>query len=204
MSPFIHAAVLVATLAVREPPDYRGSLAEAAAAQAEALNAEGHHEEAIDFAATVQRAIGPAAVVQYEVGYAYNRLGDLDAAVRAYDRALELDPHLAAALYDRGELLLLKGRDEEARADFEAAAALRPDHWAVHFRLAELAGRAADAPAFERHLIDALSNGFDFRTIIDDPGWRAWFRDPALGPVLTKLVVVYSDERLLDRLQEEP
>lgn len=186
--------------AARQPEDFRAELVSAAAAQAEALNADGRFDDAIAFAERYQDAVEPAADVAYEVAYAYNGKGEIDRALRAYDAVIALDPHHAAARYDRGELLLSKGRDAEAQADFEEAARARPDHWAVHFRLAELSGRAGDAPAFEAHLTDALRCGFDFRTAIADPTWRAWFRDPKLGPILTKLVTVYSDEQLLQGL----
>jgi hypothetical protein len=76
-----------------------------------------------------------------------------------------------------------------------------PDHWAVHFRLAELAARDHDTARFESHLTDAVRNGFDFRTIATDPNWRSWARDPELGKVITKLVVLYSQEDLLELLQ---
>lgn len=184
----------------REPPDFRAELFSAAAAQAEAYNAEGRFADAIAFGERFQRAVAPAADVAYEVAYAYNGQGELDAALRAYNTVIELDPHHAAARYDRGELLLARKRYADARVDFEEAARLRPDHWVVHFRLAELAGRDGDSVAFEAHLTDALRCGFDFRTALADPTWRGWFRDPKLGPVLVKLITVYSDEALLDGL----
>ena len=184
----------------REPPDFRAELMASAAAQADALNADGRFDDAIAFAERFQKAVDPAADVEYEVAYAYNGKGDLDASLASYDAVISLNPHQAAARYDRGELLLVRGRDHDAEVDFEEAARLRPDHWAVHFRLAEIAGRAGDVDAFEAHLTDAIRCGFDFRTAIQDPTWHAWFHDPKLGPVLTKLVTVYGDEKLLDGL----
>ena len=34
--------------------------------------------------------------------------------------------------------------------------------------------------------------------VVEDPAWRGYYRDPALGPVLQRLITVYSDERLLE------
>lgn len=184
----------------RQPPDYRAELHRAAAARAEALNAEGRYQEAVELARRYQKGVEPAADVAYEAAYALNRMAKLDEALDAYDEVLKLDPEHAAAHYDRGELLLALGRPEKARADLEAAARLRPDHWVAHFRLAELAGRDGDVIAFEDHLMAALRQGFDLRTLLADPTWRSWFRDPRLGPVLRKLVIVYGDERMLEGL----
>ena len=52
--------------------------------------------------------------------------------------------------------------------------------------------------------MEALRHGFDFRTITSDPDWRAWARDPKLGRVLQRLIVVYSDEAIWEVLLEEP
>lgn len=187
-------------LAARAPPDYRDDLVRAAAARAQGLNEAGQFEDAIAFARSFQRTVTPAASVAYEIGFAYNRMAKLDEALDAYDEVLKLDPDHAGAHYDRGEILLALGRYDEASADLEAAARLRPDHWVVHFRLAELAGRRGDPVGLEQHLTDALRQGFDLRTLIKDPTWRGWFRDPALGPPLLKLVTVYGDESMLEGL----
>ncbi len=193
--------LLGAALAAREPADYRAELHRAAAARAEQMNQGGLYADALAFAERWQRAVEPSSVVAYEAAYALNRMAKLDEALDAYSRCIELDPKNAAARYDRGELLLALGRPDEARADLHAAAELRPDHWAAHFRLAELAGKDRDVIAFEEHLMAALRQGFDLRTLLADPTWVSWFRDPLLGPVLQKLVTVYGDERMLEELR---
>lgn len=187
-------------LAAREPRDYREALAARAASSIEALNASGRYEEAVQLGRRWQQGVEPSGAVSYEVAFAYNRMARLEDAIETYAEAIRLDPGNAAAHYDRGEILLALGRVDDAAADLQAAAALRPDHWAVHFRLAELAGRRGDAAAFEAHLTDALRNGFAFEVALQDPRWRGWFRDPALGPVLVKLVTLYGDERILEGL----
>lgn len=197
---FLLAAV---ASAVPPPADFRAVVHRSAAAELEALNGSGHHQEVLVQGARFEKHVEGAALVRYEMAYAANRLGQERKALRLYTRALALEPDLAIALYDRGELRLVSGDLLGARVDFEAAAEARPDHWAVHFRLAHLAGREGDVRAFEEHLVDALRNGFDFRTLLDDADWRAWSHDPQLGRVLHRLLVVYSDESLYERLRQE-
>ncbi len=197
-------AALLAVAAARAelpPPDYREELGERAAADVAAMAADGDVDGAVRLARRFTREVAPLPAVLYEEGLALYRAGRTDAALRAYDRCLELDPNHAAARYDRGEIRLARGDLDGAREDFAVAAREAPDHWAVHFRLAHLAALDRDPRAFEAHLLDALRHGFDFRTIVDDPQWKAWARDPELGPVLERLIVVYSDEALLDRLR---
>ena len=187
--------------ALRPPPDYRQELHQAAAAQIELLAAQGRVEEAEDLGARFLRRVEPSAAVHYELGLLQNRLGDLDGALRHYSAAIALDPDHVAARYDRGELLLVRGQVEEARADLERAAALRPDHWVVHFRLAELAGERGDLDGMEAHLMEALRHGFPLGTLVQDATWRRWAADPERGPILSRIIVVYGDESLLDALR---
>ena len=194
-------AVCLGARAAREPDDYRKDLMAGAAARVSSVSESGALEDAIALAERFQRQVEPSAPVTYEIAYALNRMGRRQEAIARYTKALALDPDHAPSLYDRGELYLLDGRVALAKADFERAAVLVPDHWAVHFRLAELAARDHDAAGFESHLTDAVRNGFDFRTIVADPNWRGWARDPELGKVITKLVVLYSQEDLLEMLQ---
>jgi tetratricopeptide (TPR) repeat protein len=187
--------------ALRPPPDYRQELALAAAAQIDTLIAQGQLKEAEDFGARFLRRVEPSAAVHYELGLLQNRLGNLDDALRHYDAAIDLDPDHAAARYDRGELLLARGAVEKATADMERAAALRPDHWVVHFRLAELAGERSDLDAMEGHLMEALRHGFPLETLVRDATWRQWAADPARGAIISRIIVVYGDESLLDTLR---
>ncbi len=183
------------------PPDYRAEVVGAVTQQLEAMQAAGRLEELLDAGRRFQRSVEPAAPVSYEMALAANRLGRTREAIDLYGDVLTLDPGHAAAHYDRGELRLAQGDEAAALADFQDAARLRPDHWVVHFRLADVAGRSGEFEAFEAHLTDALRQGFAFRTIVDDPTWRAWARDPRLGPVIARLIVVYDDERVLDQLR---
>lgn len=202
MAPLLLAGLLLGRLAhaSRPPADYRDELHRAAAAQIEAMAARSQFEDAFEFGARFTKRVEPGAPVLYEVALLHNRLGQFDDALSAYDRAIAQDPEHAAARYDRGELLLERGEIDRAQADLEAAARLAPTHWVTHFRLAELAGARGDAPATEAHLVDAIRHGFLLETLEQSPTWRGWVHDPELGPVIARVIVVYGDEALLDRL----
>src|SRR5215472_13676750 len=51
-----------------------------------------------------------------------------DGAIASYDRALEIKPGIAEALYNRGNSLLHLNRNEEAAANYDRALASTPDH----------------------------------------------------------------------------
>jgi tetratricopeptide (TPR) repeat protein len=188
-------------VASRPPPDYRVELHRAAAGQIEAYAAREQFDEAIDFTRRFTRRVEPAPAVLYERALLYNRLGRFDEAMTDYDRVIELDPEHAAARYDRGELLLERGEIARAQVDLEVAARHAPDHWVVHFRLAELAGVRGDPRAVEAHLVDAIRHGFKLETLAQSSNWRAWMADPELGAVISRVIIIYGDEALLDKLQ---
>jgi len=186
------------------PPDYRAEVLGKATRALESLQEVGELDVVIREGLRFQEHVEPSADIAYEVALAQNRKGDRDAAMDSYDAVIELEPGHAAARYDRGELHLRAGDADAARTDFLAAAAAHPDHWVVHFRLAHLAGLAGDARALEDHLTEALRHGFSFRTIAADPTWRGWMRDPALGSVIVRLIVVYDDETIIEELRGTP
>ena len=59
-------------------------------------------------------------------GFIFLKMGQLDAAVSAYEAALHIDPKLAFALYGRG-LAKLRNEDPVGESDIAAAKALRAD-----------------------------------------------------------------------------
>ena len=197
------SVVALASLAraARVPPDYREALGEGWARQIEALARKGRVEEAVALGERLSSAVEPLPAVEYELGLIANQLGDAAAALTHYGRAIEARPDFAAPRYDRGELLLLGGDLDAAAADFAVVARVRPEHWAAHFRLAHVAAARGDPAGLERHLLEALRHGFDFRAVLEDPSWQRWARDPAMGPVIGRLIGAYSDERLLEELR---
>jgi hypothetical protein len=65
--------------------------------------------------------------VLFEIGQGLLTAGETEEAVTFFGRALDRDPGHAEAHYRRALGLLALGRSEEARHDFEAVVALRPD-----------------------------------------------------------------------------
>lgn len=182
------------------PPDYRTTLTEAAGKEVARVAQEQDADAAQTFARRWMRTFGASARVTYELGLAWRLAGDDARALQFLDDAVELDPDLATARYDRGEVRLAKGELTGARADFEAVVRLEPEAWPGWFRLAQLDGLAGDAPAFEEHLLRALRFGFQVRVVAQDPTWRRLRQDEAVGPVLERLVLVYQGADVLDAL----
>ena len=187
--------------ALRPEPDARAALDEALAARVEAL-AGRDPAAAVAFARQIDGQVGALPAVRYELALTLNRQGELRAAREACDGVLELQPDHAAALYDRGELALLLGDRAAARADLTRAAALRPRHWAVHYRLALLAAEDGDPTALEAALVMALRHGMDLRLLLDDPAWAPALSDPRAGPALRRVIVVYGAESLIRELED--
>lgn len=196
--------LLAAAFAELPPPDYRDTLMVSAAQEVGRLGRQEGMEAAAAFVSRWERTVGADARVAYELGLGWRLAGDVGRARSALDRAVDLDPTLVEARYDRGELLLNGGDLDEAEADFREVARAAPERWPGHFRLADIAGRRGDVEAFEAGLLAALRCGFSFRDVVGDPRWTGYLADPSLGPVLRRLVVVYQDASVLDLLEKPP
>ena len=76
---------------------------------------------------------------------------DIERALAASRRALELEPHMPEAFVAKGNLLFLQGKAEEAFAAFEEAIRLNPASYEAHYFYARdlfSAGRAQQAVAY--------------------------------------------------------
>ncbi len=58
---------------------------------------------------------------QYNIGYIYVQLGELDKAIEAYTRAIEMDSRFPDAYYNRGIVHLMQGRTQEGLSDLSQA-----------------------------------------------------------------------------------
>jgi tetratricopeptide (TPR) repeat protein len=87
----------------------------------------------------------------FHLGEARRMLSDMPGAEQAYSKALELDPALVLARYNRAVIALRAGREEEARADFEQIVAGPrggdPLMAGAHLALARLLLRAGEKEA---------------------------------------------------------
>lgn len=68
-----------------------------------------------------------AAALFFYLGYAYGQVGKVDEQLSAYNRALELDPDLAAAFNNRGKKYIDIGNYTAALEDLSRALELQPD-----------------------------------------------------------------------------
>ena len=76
---------------------------------------------------------GLAARSWFSVGYLCQEISDTEAAIMAYDRALQMNPGSAAAYNNRGNANCDLGLHEEALADYGAAIRLSPDDAAAYY-----------------------------------------------------------------------
>jgi tetratricopeptide (TPR) repeat protein len=196
----IHWLVLAfcsVAMAVRPPPDYAHVLDTDLAKQVASLNKVHAFHEAVALAKRIETHVAPLPGVAYEAGFAHNQLGHIDQALTQYNLAIALDPHLATARYDRGEIYISLRRWTEARADFINVVAAEPEHWAGHFRLAHIAGATGESKAFERHLTEAIRHGLDLHSLAADPTWFGFAQDEVVGAAMRKVLVLYGSEALL-------
>lgn len=203
----MHPAVLVVALlavSTAPPPDYRAELGARLAASVRGLASARGVDAAVARAAELEDQLGPLPAVRYEAALALNQAGSIRPALQAYSRVLELDPDHVGALYDRGELLVVTGTAEDrsrARADLERAEALRPDHWAVPYRLALLSAQDGDAKAMSEAMTRSLRAGLDLDLLASDPAWRSVLQTPSTGPALLRFVRTYGSTQLVQQLE---
>jgi len=103
-------------------------------------------------------AVNPrVAVAHYAIAGLFLAEGRVDAAIRAYRRALDLRPDFADAHAEVGNLLVQQGRLGAAAAHFRKALAARPDGAARdHNDLGNVLQRQGNLAAARRHLERAL------------------------------------------------
>ena len=71
----------------------------------------------------------------YNLGFAYDKKGDLDKAILNFSKAIELDPTLVDAYYNRGSDYYKKGSFDNAIADYNKVIELSPDSADAYYGL---------------------------------------------------------------------
>jgi predicted O-linked N-acetylglucosamine transferase (SPINDLY family) len=102
-------------------------------------------------------ALAPHPAYLTNLGEAYRRQGELEAAAFACRRALDADPELPEAHHNLGLTLMNAGAPDEARPHLERALALRPDAPQFHVSYAWMLlrlHRVADSAAHCRRAIE--------------------------------------------------
>jgi serine/threonine protein kinase len=105
------------------------------------------YEEALSAFAVCVALAHRAPWCYYNRGLAYKQLSHPEAARRDFDRALALDPHLAAAALDRGMLSYTQQRYDEALADLRRASSDGGDAAGVAYGLALVFAAQGDRAA---------------------------------------------------------
>ena len=117
-------------------------LAEALRDRGDLQSAERAYREAIEVDENVAAWTG--------LGQNYGRLGKIDDARVAFERAVDVDPTAAAPHYELGNLLARRQMFDQAVPHYERAVALAPEHLNAHINLAGLHTRQTDyGPAQE-------------------------------------------------------
>lgn len=203
MGPWLGLALIVAGWAETPLPDYPEVAARAAARQVDALVEQGQYTEAIARATAWERGVRESAGLAWRIGRSHRFLDDPLTAERHLRRAVALDPTLAPAWGDLGDVYLAQGRFDEAAPCFERVTTLRPTGPGAAMgprRLAEIAAWRGDPEAFEDHIREALKRGFTFREIAGLPNWQRFYADPGMRDAIGKMVTVYGDRAVLDTL----
>lgn len=99
-----------------------------AMASAEALRRAGRREEALTKIRAFQKTHDGEAELHYQKGRCLEETLDYEAAMEAHERAVELNPQHAAALFRLAFWNDLRGNDETAVDYYEKALAIRPTH----------------------------------------------------------------------------
>jgi len=124
--------------------------------RARCLLALGRPEEAARIARAVSTRAPDHAHTLDTLGVVLSRVGDHEAALPLYERAVARDPGVAAYRYNLGVTLQFLGRFDSARAHYERALALDPTHYRALVSLSGLRRATRDD-----NRIDALTALFE-------------------------------------------
>ncbi|MDB9750198.1 tetratricopeptide repeat protein, partial [Planktomarina temperata] len=96
------------------------------------LYSQGQLQQALEQATVLLRQFPSSSVLYNICGAVYKELGQFDASVEAYSRALTIKPDYADAYYNMGIALHEQGKLEEAIEAYNKALAIKPDYAEAH------------------------------------------------------------------------
>jgi len=113
---------------VQDPPQYQlQSLID--------LYSQGLLQKALEQATVLLRQFPSSSVLYNICGAVYKELGQFDASVEAYSRALTIKPDYADAYYNMGIILKKQGKLEEAIEAYNKALAIKPDNADAYYNM---------------------------------------------------------------------
>ncbi|MGH7887638.1 MAG: tetratricopeptide repeat protein, partial [Candidatus Binatia bacterium] len=104
-----------------------------------------------------QKTAGAGAAGYNNLANAYAKQGDVSAAIKSAERALEVDPDYGVAHYNLGNLYMLQGNFTLAQRDFEAALRLLPNYAEAHSNYGQLLAERGDIEAGMEHFRKAVA-----------------------------------------------
>ena len=97
------------------------------------------------------------------LGFAYERMGELEKAAEQYGAAVDFNPQAAISIQNLGRVLFALGRTEEAKAVLEESVTKKQDFINTHLWLYEIAFAQGDRPVCNARSSGLLTTGKNLR-----------------------------------------
>ena len=185
------------------PEDYR--TLQAKRFSQELLRMEKYHqvEEIIEKGNLFLHQVLRSSEIEYTLGLICNRADRLDDALSFYMLALETNPKMFEARYDRAELYLAQGKWEKAQHDLMYLIQSEVKHPMISLRLAEIAIQKQQPEEMYTYLQDAVHNGLSVEDLIP-LGWGRWSTDPLFASNIQSVVLLYGGHSIWNQLISSP
>ena len=133
------------------------------------LYSQGQLQEALQEAETLVQQFPQSAILFNIQGAVLKGLGQLDASVEAYKKALAIKPDHADAHNNMGVTLKEQGKLEEAIEAYKKAVSLKPDYSSASHILSSLTGKTTNSAPREyvENLFDQYASKFDQSLVVD-------------------------------------
>jgi tetratricopeptide (TPR) repeat protein/predicted Ser/Thr protein kinase len=119
----------------------------------------GELDKQIDTLEVLKRTYPRDSSAVNNLGYAYERMGELEKAAGEYRAAVALSPQGPILIQNLGRMLFALGRTEEAKTVLEESVTKKQDFINTHLWLYEIAFAQGDQAAIQRQVDWAVDNG---------------------------------------------